>query len=262
MVDKLGARQKVIDLAKTFAGSHYLWGSAGATPGGQDGSPHRPGRVGMSYPSLDPMSPSLNAADCAVSGYYVCAGRFLKAPGGRMVPPTDDDLFDYLTCFRREGWNVYQLGYADDRRSYFLNLTPRKIIGENIDSKYQGKIVWGEDCRWKRHFDCIGFINYVFNKTTKNPYKPTEVWSANIQQWFDSTQEVKFTDPPVPGDILFRGDIDKKTSAMVWHHIALLGEDGYVVQAEQAVMGVHNDEPYGNGAAWTARRRLGGQFFP
>jgi cell wall-associated NlpC family hydrolase len=261
MADKLSARQKVIDLARTFAGSHYLWGAAGASPNGQDGSPHRPGRVGMSYISLEPRSPSLNAAECNVEGRYVCAGRYLKAPGGKMVPPTDDDLIDFLACFRKEGWGVYKLGWADDHRSYFLNLTPRVIIGSNIDSKYQGKIVWGEDCRWRRHFDCIGFINYVFNQTTQNPYNPGIPWSANIEQWVNSTSEVSLGDPPVPGDILFRWYIDPATKKKVWHHIALLSENGYVVQAEEAVTGVHSDELYNNGATWKERRRLGGEFF-
>ncbi len=266
MAGKLDARQKVIDLARTFNGSHYLWGSAGATPGFQDGSPHRPGSVSLARPSLDPHSPCLNAAQCSVSGYYVCAGRCVKAHGP-IVQPSDLtgrwnlDLGDFLTTFRAEGWKVYMLGYADEKRSYFLNLTPRVVIGSNIDERYQGRIVWGEDCRWKRHFDCIGFINYVFNKTAPNIYSKDKLWSANIEQWVNSTQEVNLDSPAVPGDILFRGGVNKKTGTMEYHHIALLAEDNYVVQAEQAVTGVHDDSPY-IAKEWDFRRRLGDQFFP
>lgn len=262
MVNKLAARQKVIDVARSLVGGHYLWGSAGATPGGQDGSPHRTGRVSMAYPSLHPSSACLNAAECQVKGDYVCAGRYLKAPGGKLVPPTDPELKVYLDTFQAEGWKVYMLGYADDHRSYFLNLTPRKIIGANVAAEYKAGIVWGEDCRWKRHFDCIGFINYVFNQTT-HPSAPYPYWSAEIEQWFNATQEVKLGDAPVPGDILFRWYIDPITKDKVWDHIALLSEDGMVVQAEEAVMGVHADNPYPkDGATWKERRRLADQFFP
>jgi cell wall-associated NlpC family hydrolase len=134
-------------------------------------------------------------------------------------------------------------------------------VGANVASEHKAGIAWGEDCRWKRHFDCIGFINYVFNHTTHNPYNPEKPWSANIQQWYDSTQEVKKDAPTVPADILFRGVLDKDTSQMKWDHIALLTEDRYVAQAEQAVKGVHDDEPYHDGNSWTARRRLGDQYF-
>ena len=158
---------------------------------------------------------------------------------------------------------MYMLGYANESRSYFLNLTPRVIIGSNIDSTYRGKIVWGEDCRWRHHFDCIGFINYVFNNSDTHPSPPYEYWSAEIEQWFNTTQAVNLGDPPVPGDILFRWHIDAITKEKVWSHIALLSGDGKVIQAEEAVMGVHADQDYPtNGAGWKERRRLGDQFFP
>ena len=42
MVGKLAARQAIIDLAKSLVGSHYLWGSTGATPYVACGTSYRP----------------------------------------------------------------------------------------------------------------------------------------------------------------------------------------------------------------------------
>jgi hypothetical protein len=46
-----------------------------------------------------------------------------------------------------------------------------------------------------------------------------------------------------------------------WHHIGLLADDGFVIQAEEAVNGVHDDERYVPGN-WTARGRLDGSLLP
>lgn len=268
MADKLAARQKVIDVARTFVGSHYLWGSAGATPGFNDGSPHRPGSVTLTRwdkpINYEPRAPFVNAAQCEVAGHYTCAGRFKKVHGGAIVKPDDPGLTKYLDICREAGRDVYvALDDANEWQSLFHKLTPRLIEGDNVADK--GKIAWGEDCSFKRHFDCIGFINYVLNKTAKNPYSKGP-WSANIPIYYKIAQEVKQGDPAVPGDILFKGDVD----TLDFDHIAFLCEDGKVVQAQMAVTGVHADDSYDYGknispqtgkSDWIARRRLGDEFF-
>ena len=259
MVDNLGYRQNIIDVAKKLSGCHYLWGSAGASPGSQDGADYRPGSVTLARPSLEVRSPCLNAARCDASGStYVCAGRWRNVPYGRKTDERDPDLIDFLSKFRAEGWHVYMLGYADAKRDYFLKLTPRKIVGENISVEDGGgQTVWGEDCRWIRHFDCIGFINYVLNETTSAPYdnaKNIHGWSNDIDGWVRNTQPVDMGEAPVPGDLLFR-----KNDKGGWGHIAFLSGDNTVVQAQDAAHGVHATERFpGN---WHARGRLSSYFF-
>ena len=92
MADKLAARQGIIDSARKFVGSHYLWGSAGATPGFTDGSLHLPGSVTIASPSLDHNSPCVCAAQCHASGQnYVCAERFRHTQvSGKIVTDVKD----------------------------------------------------------------------------------------------------------------------------------------------------------------------------
>lgn len=280
MVDNLNYRENIILVARKFVGCHYLWGAAGARPGSRDGADYRPGGVTLDRPSLDPSSPCLNAAICsqnATGEVYRCAGRWRKAPHGRITDPRDDDLVEFLSRFRAEGWGVYMAGYQDEKRAHYLNLTPRKVLGSNV-SEYDGggQPVWGEDCRWIRHFDCIGFINYVLDETTSAPYGTYKVkakdgtlkdvqvqgWSNDIAGWVKSAQPIPLTDAPVPGDILFRRHADGG-----WGHIAFLGGDNKVLQAEGAAYGVHDHMTYlpvptsRNANGWDARGRLSGAFF-
>ncbi len=239
MVDNLQARQKIVDYARTLVGSHYLWGSGGATPGGQDGAKYRPGFVTYHPASTDPRRPYIFAAHCNVQGYYVCAGRYDHIPGGRPARPTDHDLISYLASLDEMTPALW--------RPFYGHFSPRVIEGKDIDEA--NWIVWGEDCGRKRHFDCISFVNFVLDATTNTD------WSSDIDHYHDTfTSTVDLKDPIVPGDILFRGGLDKK-SKMAWHHIAFLCDDGYVVQAQQATKGVHDDEKFAPGL-WTARGRL------
>lgn len=191
MVDHLTQRQNIIDYARTFVGSHYLWGAGGATPGAQDGAWYRPGSVPFARASTDPRHPTIFAAQCDAQGHYVCAGRYKKIPGGREAGR--EELAKYLA----ELDEMHPMLW----RPFYKYFSPRMIEGWNVDEK--GKIVWGEDCLGKRHFDCISFINYVLTATT-----PTQ-WSANIEQVFNSTEEVKPGDPSVPVTFFLSGPSTK-----------------------------------------------------
>ena len=155
--------QWVIQYARKFIGSHYLWGSAGATPMGQDGAWYRLGSVGLDQASTDPIKPSVFAATCDVSGHFVCAGAFRRVPGGRTADPGDWDLRNYLS-------QLDSCNSSDDWTPYYGKFTPRVVQGYNVSDN--GRIAWGEDCRYRRHFDCIGFVNFVLSATT-NPIGPT-----------------------------------------------------------------------------------------
>ena len=115
------------------------------------------------------------------------------------------------------------------------------VEGSNVTHQ----IVWGEDCRQRRHFDCISFINYVLSQTT------IPNWSADIGLYTTTTPSVALGDPIVPGDLLFRNR----------DHIGILDSDGQVLQAEDSINGVHGHDRY-NPAHWTGRGRLPDSLLP
>ncbi|MGC1483352.1 MAG: hypothetical protein WA789_06120 [Candidatus Acidiferrum sp.] len=239
----MDGRKSITAFARTFLGSHYLWGSAGASPGLLNGSRYRPGSVYWNEASLQLPNLSVSAAKCDVAGHYVCAGRFEKC-GGHIVG--DDD--PALTQLRSQ----YANGLLAQWDSRPRTLTPRVVRGKDVHGA--DKIVWGENCYVIRHFDCIGFINYVLGETTKIPDQKTG-WSGSIDQWASNwTTDVPLGDPAVAGDILIRYDDDDK-GVRHFHHIAFLDDNKFVIQAEMASAGVHADERY-NPSSWQMRRRL------
>jgi hypothetical protein len=229
------SRQAIVDFALTLVGSHYLWGSGGDTPEWDNGVWYLSSSVAIGPPSTDPNAPSVFAAQCKKSGFYVCAGRFEKIYGGRYAYSTDHDLQDYLT----ELQNLYPALWEP----FHLIFSPRVAQGANIGAN-SGRIIWGEDCRRKRHFDCISFVNYVLSATTKTQ------WGFSISQYADAPgkylQKIDDVhDAPVAGDILLRGT----------DHIGLLCADKRIVQAEQHDTGVHADASL-DSTNWTMRLRV------
>lgn len=229
-------RQLIIHAARKHLGAHYLWGSGGARPGVSDGAWYRAGDVDLQSPSLNPSSPAVFAAVCSKDGVHVCAGRYLGIQGGRQTSRDAVDLKSYLDSLSKLPQTMWLPYY-----SYF---SPRNVVGHTIDDA--PKIVWGEDCRGTRHFDCISFINYVLTESTQ-PF-----WSADIKQMHlpqSGTVSVDMNATPVDGDILFRGN----------QHIAFLCANGRVIQAEDHSHGVHENEKY-HAVHWSERRRVADSF--
>src|SRR5690348_12107598 len=91
---------KTIQVAMSLVGCHYLWGAAGATPGGSEGINRRPGSVALAAPRTAPTNPAVFAAQCSVDGLHTCGGRWDAShggiEGGRTASPSDQDLINYL----------------------------------------------------------------------------------------------------------------------------------------------------------------------
>lgn len=235
--------ERVVEVALSLVGSHYVWGGAGATPGGDEGINRRRGMVELVPARTSPANPAVFAARCAVDGVHVCGGRWDAAnggiEGGRAANPSDQDLIAYL-----EGLDA---AAPEDWQPYYDFFSPRVQEGRTVPRQ----LVWGEDCRGKQHFDCVGFINYCIEVALD---RARDI-QCSIQQWggdLSGTAAVALTDPPHPGDILIKSGN---------HHIAFLvgdgtgdGDWGNIVHAEQTSTGVLT-RAY-NPGSWASRRRL------
>jgi hypothetical protein len=219
--------QTITDYARTLCGSHYLLGSGGDCPGEGNGAAYRRRSVALAPAPARAEAPAVFAGQIGDKVKpCVCAGRFRKIPGGRYAYSTDDDYQRYMKTLQGTPESTWQ--------PFFGRFSPRLVRG--VELEYDGidnnnRIVWGEDCRHVRHFDCISFINFVMSEKTSLQ------WSFDIvslDKGLAPTTEVPLNGPPVAGDILLKGT----------HHIGFLCEDDYIVQAECHATGVHDDEQY------------------
>jgi hypothetical protein len=236
-----------IALQQVNKGSHYLWGATGATPGGNEGTINRPESVILTPPRTDPANPAIFAAQCSVDRLHICGGRWDGAnggiQGGRAANATDSDLITYLTELNKKPQETW--------KPYFEFFSPRMVEGYTVRSQ----LVWGEDCRDKQHFDCIGFVNYCVEKALSS----TRSITYSIPQWasdISGTTAVPLGDPSYPADILIiaPGGNFKHIGFLVGDGNAASGDLGNVVQAEQTSTGIVT-RPYIQ-SSWTYRRRL------
>lgn len=228
-----------IALAAAAAGGHYLAGAAGASPEGSGGTRLRPGSVTLDPGSTEPSAPAVFVARSLAGGRPRCAGRFDARngglPGGRRAYFTDTDLIVYLAGLAAT---------PEDRWKPFFQFFSPRTWGSGL--------VWGEDCRGKRHFDGAGFVNWCIEEATEGR-STVDLDMATWATDASGTLAVAVDAPPEAGDIVLRA-LDGRFT-----HIGFLAADadpGHVILAEQPSVGVvrRRFSP----AGWTARRRLSG----
>jgi len=164
------------------AGAHYLWSAAGNTPGNSDGAFYRPSKVQLHenvpeetsssagvQPKSAPFTPMLFAgfAHTSDQGTLSCAGRaalvgdlefalkkFEENKGAGLGP---------ALALKVKDLSAEQIGELQENM-LTLDLyrwpRPNGIISNNNN---QRSTIWGESCVDKRHFDCIGFINWCLS---------------------------------------------------------------------------------------------------
>lgn len=209
-------RLKVIQVALSQVGAHYLWGAAGATPGHLDGMPGRPGSVMRLPDVLDPDAPTLRSAACDVDGYHVCAGRFSRV-GGRVVSPRDKELDEYLLGLNRlqpAAWQPWS------------GLWPRRMKGRTVTEQ----IVLGEDCTIRKHFDCIGFVNWCLSRVVGGRGVQLGITQFKIPE---NAKTPHICAPVGSGDVRTADIVTRGVD-----HIGFLTGDGRVVHASQSSDGV------------------------
>jgi cell wall-associated NlpC family hydrolase len=226
-------------IARSHVGAHYLWGGTGARPDGAEGTLVRPGAVSLEPGRADFNNPSVFAAQCAADpskGRQVCGGMYDRIPGGGEMAG-----FPAAMTASVQTYLANLAGQSPDQWQPFTvdpNLTPRRMLEVGVSHN-----VLGEDCRGKRHFDCVGFVNYCVEMALGR-VRPV---SFAIDQWaadLSGTVAVAKNAPPHPGDILIQD----------FHHIGLLGGNGEVIQAAETKSGVIVSTYDSNG--WSRRRRF------
>lgn len=240
---------RAVDVALTQAagGAHFLAGAAGATPGGSGGTYLRPAGVTIAPARTDPVDPAVFAAQSEVHGHYVCAGRFNARnggiAGGRPAASTDTDLIVYLAdlaSLPEEQW-----------KPFFQFFSPRRVEGGML----RNRLVWGEDCRNKQHFDGVGLVNWCLEQAVGGRYPIT----FDIATWAtdeSGTDAVALHEPPRKGDIVLRameGHFTHIGFLLGYHDSGVPAQHGHVVLAEQASVGVVQRRFSPSG--WSVRRR-------
>ena len=242
-VEQYAQRAADLALAQVADRAHVLPGAAGARPGQPDGTRQRPSGVTLVPPRTDPSNPAVFAAQC---GEHVCGGRFDQTrggiAGGRVARPTDIDLLVYLA-------ELASLP-DDEWPPFFEFFSPRRLDGEP-----PRRIVWGEDCRGRRHFDDAGLVNWCFEEAVDARYPITfdaDTWATDAS----GTVSVPVTEPPRPGDLVLadRNNDGTEIGILVGTgDSAIPGAFGEVVLAADTTVGVVR-RPF-TPAAWTQRRR-------
>ncbi len=252
-------KQRLIDKARqqVTLGAHYLWSTAGNTPGNKDGAWYRPQKAELhpNVPDLDEFNndnrnsaaaklrvqtPMLFCAYANTSdfGLLACGGR----AGVFTAPLAIGDLNSNISKALDLKWK----GLTDDQIEELIeNATdpysyrwPRPNSSVSNNSTHHSTI-WGESCVGSRHFDCIGFINWCLSETLN---KPIQYGIGNFLAKAVGTAVPVSTAQPC--DIVTIGA----------EHIGWVSENNTVIEAKDVVSGVV-EGPISTGM-WTACFRL------
>ncbi|BDC51508.1 hypothetical protein F183_A38240 [Bryobacterales bacterium F-183] len=141
-------RQMVNQYLDQAEGAHYLHGSFGNHPGFSNGHPVWYHRLSMpedrygDTPTRNPQPPRIHSAVCASDVTTFCCGRPRTATA--------------LPCVPR---NIAESPAA--LRHFALTNRPETYRWPRPDTENPGQLTFGESCQNKRHFDCIGLVNWV-----------------------------------------------------------------------------------------------------
>ena len=244
------ARKAIVDEARRHvAQAHYLWGTAGNTPGSSDGNFGKASAATIRAYSLDDKATERDkvlavctAVQPVFDGYNTCAGRCMRAN----VQNTGQTLATYLAARREDAAK----GVAESSwQGGAGGLHPRKYYFRG-DLKNNGAPVWGESCYGRRHFDCIGLVNYCYGKQWK---------SGNFAVSIPQVREPNSGFVAV-GDSAAAMDADIIIPKGGNKHIAMLYEAGggafRIVQAEDTIYGLTDQAAY-DPTAWDRFRMQG-----
>ena len=260
---KLTERRNIVNVAikQSDEGAHYLWGTNGNTPDKSDGQPGKALVAKMHADSFAVTNASdyrhqtsVSAAYATQDQYCTCAGLSESAKFARISQME-------TTAYLKAGKSVPLNG-----------LTPRVYVFRNVIKSplkhNDNSIVWGEPCTNKRHFDCIGLVNWSLNQFVKGGcLRRIDQWmenpgNAGCIEIFDKTD---LMDADIVGMRNWVTPIGKDGKPILdapqvasWHHIGMIymvGNKAMVVQAEDSPTGVTKGTAY-DPQKWSRRIRL------
>ena len=237
---KLAERKAITDEALSHVGkAHYVWGAAGNTPGLPDGASFRRDLVKLLPNSFSQKEPLVRTAWTGIEGINTCAGCSSK-----YTQVSSQSMSDYLKAGKDEpGKN----GLFPRIWKFKGKIQPRGASNNGL--------VWGESCIGKKHFDCIGFVEYCVGKVWSQPVN----FQVDIAALFNNPGNYGFAIVTDPTDILNADLVSHDDGGGKWHHIGMVYLDekkqAKVVQAADSDIGVTSGEFYVPGQ-WGHRIRL------
>jgi len=222
---KDGSRAMIVATAAQQAalGAHYINGSDGGITG-----MNAAGEAGGGLSAnrkiylLEDHSWEKLAVHAAIYAGSVCRGRYERV-GGKMFQPNTPDLITLQHVY------VPNLPYYPaEMVKPFPNsmLYPRRSR-----SKPGGTIYLGEDCRGKRHFDCISFVNWVLTTVVGRL-----IWYAEKDYFSGGKMNAQIL-PPTHTPFK-NGDIGVRIDSSGKEHIGFLTSAGKMIHARDPEKGV------------------------
>jgi NlpC/P60 family len=248
------AKTKVIQLARaqTLAGAHYLWACAGNTPGNSDGAWYRRDKAQL-HPNVPDLDGGLNTADNSkykvytptlfaafaddATGVFPCIGRTAKfdVPLALNLSMTSGAAFDLkLKDLTQDQFDELKQKARDVDKYRWPR--PNDLLDNNA---LHHSTVWGESCVGKRHFDCIGFINWLLSE------------GLNQQIQFGVAS---YTGGKVGTEVAVKDAQAGDIVTINVDHIGMISERGTAIEADDKFNGVV--EGLIGGKAWTQCFRL------
>lgn len=243
MANRQQILQDIINEARTHAedGAHYLWGGAGNTPGESDGAAYRPKYTLLHANTPDlvevaappsrraPFVPTLFAAWAATfdQGNLACSGR--AAVVGNLPFALDGIALKDALLMKLKDLKPEQIEEFRKNRGFSWKFRWPRPNGRLETSSGTTSTTWGECCIGRRHFDCIGFVNYCFSKVLNR------VWHYGIDN-FTKPEYAKSSGflPVTPISSAKPGDILTNLSV----HIGIVTEKGTTIEAKDPAHGV------------------------
>lgn len=268
-------RNKLAEFAVEVAkqGCHYVTGGYGATPGRSDGHPKRPDNAVIVKPSFTTSDPLVLAAK--VSGKRICKGRYRNGAVNGWHNPDKKELGRYLGWiedlkaadvapkswmgfktfekFETDPNGAGKIGAIGDlalrAQAYIEWFRHKQVRTDVYPRKVKSQIILGEDCSNRRHFDCIGFVNFCISEVWKSG------WMFGYEQYRDKPKicngaEVKLGSGLKNGDLVLRDP-----HGSLPFHIGLVVNDGLsVANAKGGNVGMGIDKF--SASNWSYARRI------